>query len=183
MLSRNVNDEYFEWLIRLVCGRRFSKGISYRCLLSYLYETPFTYIIPRDQNRESDGINLRRRFIINNGYEDWYENTMAALGGPCSVLELMIALSIRCEESIMDDPNIGDRTGQWFWGMINNLDLSSMSDDVFDEHYVEDKVQRFLNRDYEPDGRGSLFTIKGCDTDLRTVEIWYQLCWYLNTIT
>ena len=33
----------------------------------------------------------------------------------CSVLEMMIALAIRCEEHIMDDPDVGNRTGQWFW--------------------------------------------------------------------
>ena len=37
-------------------------------------------------------------------------------------------------------------------------------------------------REYAPDGRGGLFTIRNCEEDLRKVEIWYQLCWYLDTI-
>ena len=81
----------------------------------------------------------------------------------------------------MDDPKMGNRTSQWFWGMINSLGLSGMYDDNFDKDFVYEVVYRFLDRDYEPDGRGGLFTIKNCDKDLREVEIWYQLCWYLDS--
>lgn len=178
-----IDEEYFEWLLMLVCNRRFGKGISYRRLLRRLYDTEFTYTIKRDQNRAEDGIELRRRFILMNGYEDWQETVLEALDGPCSVLEMMIALAIRCEENIMDDPNVGDRTKQWFWGMITNLGLGFSTDDQFDVGIVDAKIQRFLDRKYEPDGSGGLFTVRRCEYDLRTVEIWYQLCWYLDTIT
>lgn len=177
-----INDGYFEWLFNLVCNNRFSKEISYRKLLINLHYTEFTYLIPRDKNRAEDGINLRHRFILMNGYEDWYDSVMEYLDGPCSVLEMMIALAIKCEE-IMDDPKVGDRTGQWFWGMIVNLGLGAMTDDLFDEENVDDKIRTFLNRDYEPDGTGGLFTNRYCGADLRGVEIWYQMCWYLDTIT
>lgn len=83
----------------------------------------------------------------------------------------------------MDDPDIGNRTGQWFWGMIVNLGLGSMTDDLYDEKLVETAINRLLDRRYAPDGTGGLFTVKNCDRDLRKVEIWYQLCWYLNSIT
>ena len=83
----------------------------------------------------------------------------------------------------MDDPEIGDRTGQWFWGMIVNLGLGSMTDNRYDEDFVTETIERFLDRDYEPDGKGGLFTVRNCDRDLRYVEIWYQLCWYLDNIT
>jgi hypothetical protein len=82
----------------------------------------------------------------------------------------------------MDDPDYGNRTGQWFWTMINNLNLSSMSDERFDGEYVDEVISIFLNREYQEDGEGGLFTIEDCEYDMRTVEIWYQLCWYLNTI-
>ena len=179
----HIRDEYLEWLMNLVCGRRFGKGISYRELLTRLYNTKFVYLIPRDCNRAEDGEELRRRYILVQGFEDYYDDVMDALDGPCSVLEMMAALAIRCEETIMDDPSIGDRTTQWFWGMINNMGLGGMSDNRFDERIVDEIVKRFLYREYEPNGRGGLFTIKRCDTDLRTVEIWYQMCWYLDSIT
>ena len=98
------------------------------------------------------------------------------------MLEMLVSVAISCEE-IMDDPQIGNRTGQWFWNMIVNLGLGSMIDSRFDKEYVDEVVRRFLNRQYDPDGTGGLFTIRNCDVDLRTVEIWYQLCWYLDSIT
>lgn len=182
MQDRIIN-EYFAWLCRVVCGDRYSKRISYKKLLAHLHDIEFTYLIRADRNRAEDGVDLRHRFTVVNGYEDSYHAIMDALDGPCSVLEMMVALSIRCEETIMDDPDIGDRTGQWFWGMIVNLGLGAMNDSRFNSLLVDEAVSRFLNRDYEPDGRGGLFRIRNCDTDLRSVEIWYQLCWYLDSIT
>ena len=178
MTRSDVQNDYFEWLYDLVCKGRYAKEISYRKLLMYLHTTEFVYLIPMDSNRADDGINLRYRFAYD------YKSPAAAetfLDGPCSVLEMMIALSIRCEE-IMDNPAIGDRTAQWFWEMISNLGLRVMIDDNFDKDYVRSVINRFLYREYEPNGKGGLFTVRHCNADLRDEEIWVQLCWYLDTI-
>lgn len=169
-----MNNEYFNWLFDIVCGGRFSRNISYRKLLNCLHSINFKYIIANDINREKDGIDLRRRFYLDTG------RSSGMKGAPCTVLEMMVALTIRCEETIMDNPSLGDRTGQWFWAMINTLGLSDMVDNRFNESIVREKIDIFLNREYEPDGQGGLFKIKHCRRDLRDVEIWYQLCWYLD---
>ena len=179
-LKDSINDEYFEWIYNLVTNDRFSRDISYRKLLMTLHEIEFIFTIPKDRNRAEDGIALRHRFTLACGYEDM---SIYLYTRPCSVLEMMVALAIRCEENIMDDASIGDRTGQWFWGMIKNLGLGFMSDHRFDGRYVEERIACFLNRDYDPDGQGGLFTIRHCDRDLREVEIWYQLCWHLDSIS
>ena len=174
-----VNDEYFNWLCELVDIDRFSKRVSYRKLLMHLHDIEFTWFIPHDDNRADDGVQLRRRYALD-------QNDMSLpryISGPCSVLEMMVALAIRCEETIMDDALMGDRTGQWFWGMIHNLGLNSMTDSKFDRGFVDDAIARLLNREYEPDGRGGLFTVRHCTHDMRTVEIWCQLSWYLGSIT
>ena len=57
-----------------------------------------------------------------------------------------------------------------------------MTDDRYDEGYALEKIYIFLNREYEPNGKGGLFFIRNCKEDLRNVEIWAQLCWYLDTI-
>lgn len=172
----DLQSRYFRWMFDLVCGRRYAKEVSFRKLLEHLHNTRFIFSIPKDENRAEDGIDLRYRFvrIIHK------ENYLDYLDGPCSVLEMMVALAIHMEEGVMDDPEYGDRTGQWFWGMVVNLGLGSMTDNRYDERYVNDILDRFLDRDYEPDGRGGLFTVKDTDVDLRSVEIWYQMCWYLD---
>lgn len=179
MTRDELNKRYFEWMCDLVYNNKYSNRLSYRKLLTYLNTIDFVYIIPRDSNREEDGVDLRYRF----GYECDYDNPTIALyldDHGCSMLEMMVALSMRCEETIMTDPNVGDRTGQWFWGMIVNLGLGSMTDEKFDSDYVDYVISRFTNREYSRNGEGGLFTVKNCDDDLRNVEIWYQMCWYLD---
>ena len=173
-----INDKYFEWLCELIDSQRFSKHVAYDKLLVHLHNIEFTWRMSMDANRADDGIQLRRRFSLYNG-----DVTLSDyIAGPCSVLEMMVALAIRCEESIMDDTQMGDRAGQWFWGMVHSLGLSPMIDPKFDRQFVDDVITRFLNREYEPDGNGGLFTIRHCAHDLRTVEIWWQLSWYLDSI-
>ena len=179
MKYRNIEQEYFEWLYDLVCENRYSDGYSYRELLDYLHKVEFTYIISKDVNRAEDGLDLRYRFACDIGIPHADEH----ITGSCSVLEMMISLAIRCEEQIMDDPRYGNRTAQWFWKMISNMGLNGMVDGRFDDQYAEDVISRFLNREYEPNGRGGLFTIRNCDYDLRYVEIWAIMLWYLDTIT
>ena len=173
--DNQVRSEYFEWLYNYVCNGRTNESISYIKLFELLHSTEFTYIIRKDMNRARDGIDLRYRFAMTR--DD--DSIMDVLEGPCSVLEMVLALAIRCEETIMDNIEYGDRTAQWFWNMLHSIGISRMSDDIFDEEFVREKIEIFLNREYEPDGKGGLFYIKNCTGDLRELEIWSQLCWYL----
>ena len=141
----------------------------------FLHDIEFTFDISNDSNRARDGINLRYKYAMLTDNE----HVLPILDGPCSVLEMMVALAIRCED-IMDDTRYGNRTGQWFWEMMMNLGIGNMFDERFNADFVEEKIAIFLNRDYSPDGKGGLFYIRGCQDDLRDVEIWSQLCWYLD---
>lgn len=177
MTRYEVTKEYFDWLCSLVCEGKEGPN-SFRALLTHLHNVEFRYIIPRDENRAEDGVDLRWRFALEHNYRD----VPGCLYGPCSVLEMLVALAIRCEE-FMDDTAMGNRTSQWFWNMIINLGLGSMTDSRFDERFVDGVIERFLNREYDRDGKGGLFRVRDTRRDLRKVEIWYQLCWFLDSIT
>lgn len=177
VLSDKIYDQYFDWL----CDMVDISSVSYNKLLQLLHRIKFRYVITKDRNRAEDGVDLRARFrnntdvnLTRNDILDWQDEEA------CSVLEMMIALALRAEEQIMDDPELGNRTTQWFWGMISSLGSSGMYDDNFDLFEARDIIERFLDREYSPDGQGGLFTIKNCDYDLRDIEIWTQLCWYLD---
>lgn len=172
-----INSDYFEWMYDLVCAEQFAESISYRRLLTFLHDVEFVYFVPYDENRAAEGIGLRYRYCLLHDCREleW------CLDGPCSVLEMMIALAMCCE-NIMDDLSMGDRTSQWFWNMITNMGLGGMYDHNFDEQLVTDVVDRFLRREYEPDGRGGLFRVKDWDRDMRTAEIWHQLMAYINNM-
>ena len=181
MTKNELKHAYFEWMCQLVCDDRYSKRSTYHKLMKKLDDIDFDYIIPMDGNRAADGTDLRYRFA----YENSYDGPMVATyldDRPCSVLEMMIALSIRCEEHIMENPDVGNRTGQWFWSMIVNLGLGGMIDSKFDEEYVDMVIDRFLKRKYKPNGDGSLFKVEHCSRDLRNIEIWYQMCLYLDKL-
>lgn len=178
MFRDQIINDYFEWLWNFTKCRGHSQN---RKIITLLHNIEFRYSIPMDANREEDGIDLRYRFITEVGIPRNYQEVYGYLDGPCSVLEMMIALAIRCEESIMDDPDIGDRTSEWFWLMMKNLGLDYMSDRKFDRDIAEEKISIFLDRKYKRNGEGGLFVVNG-RRDLRKVEIWYQMCWYLDTI-
>lgn len=179
MTERQLEKEYFEWMYDLVCNDRYNRNLSYHKLLTHLHNIKFTYIVHRDRNRAIAGEDFRYRF----GYECGYSRELIEKcldTRPCSVLEMIIALAFTVEEEIMDDTEYGNRTGQWFWNMLVNLGLGSMCDNRFDVRYVDFVIDRFLNREYERNGEGGLFTIHDDTRDMRTAEIWYQTMWYLN---
>lgn len=179
---RDLREVYFEWICSFVCDdHKYSKRSSYDKLLRYLDNSEFSYTIGLDGNRAADGVDLRYRFAQEEGYD--YRLIVNELDDrPCSILEMMVALSIRCEEHIMEDVELGNRTGQWFWNMIVSLGLGSMTDDRFDEGFVEEVLTKFLNREYERNGKGGLFTVEHSRYDMRAIEIWYQMCLYLDNI-
>lgn len=176
-LSDYIQNEYFEWMYDIVGGNRQSPYMSYRKLLMYLHDVEFRYSNHRDEARSYDGIDLRRHYEI-----DTRREISDYIDGPCSVLEMMVALAIRCED-IMDNPNYGNRTGQWFWGMIINLGLGSMTDGRFNRDETEEIIESFLNRKYARDGQGGLFTVKDTTDDFRKLEITHQMYRYLNSIS
>ena len=181
--SHAIINEYFKYLHNIVCGKRYAKEVSFKKLLMFLHGVEFRYSLSHDRARAMDGVDLRWRFAHTYYPDDECRDIVYILDGPCSILEMMIALALRCEETIMDDPSYGDRTAQWFWGMIVNLGLGAMTDERFDKKLAIDCVERFLDRDYAPNGKGGLFTVRNTQSDLRDLEIWDQLCLYLGNIT
>lgn len=166
--------DYFDWLYFMVVPNPGKN--QYRKLLTTLHSIEFRYFVDYDENRASDGENLRWYYVDDGGNDEilrWKE--------PCTVLEMIISLAMHM------DNIVGDTDGEldivhWFWMMMYNLDLDWMFDDRFDKSYLNGRVKMFLDRTYQPDGEGNIIYISGCDTDLRDVEIWWQMCWYLDSI-
>lgn len=181
MTEDQLNCEYLEWMYQIVCDDQYTKNLSYRKLFTYLYDTEFEYTRPMDGNRYEDGIDLRYKFGRSRGIAD---RMIAAYldTRPCSVLEMMIALSIRLETNIMCNEDLGDRVGQWFWEMIVNLDLGHMNDRNFDENHFENVMTIFMNHEYDRDGKGGLFRTTDRSKDMRKLDIWYQMHAYLNDV-
>lgn len=174
-----VNNRYFNDLVDFV------DGIEYRGVLWRLFITVFHWDIAMDKNRASDGLKLRDKFNARDvDIDRVFKNR-----DDVSVLEVLIAMSIRCEEDIMRMNGAGDRTIEWFWLMLDNLELYSIGlendlhDEVYQastEDYIENVLTRFMNRNYNFDGsNGGLFIVKHPRRDMREVDLWMQLNWWL----
>ena len=167
-MNDNVLNEYFKWLYDQVK----KKGKRYKKLIMALHNIKFRYSVDYDENRALDGTNLRWYFVDDGGDDDilqWDE--------PCTVLEMIVALSLQIV-SIMDVENVK----HWFWVMLDNLNIAWMTDDEYDKTYLYGRIAMFMDREYGPDGDGNIFYIPECSDDLRDVEIWCQMCWYLDSL-
>lgn len=179
MDNHEMNERYFAYMTHLVCGNRYGGRLSWRKLFRLLHETEFIYMLDIDANRADDGTDLRYRFAYEFGLNGadvkrYVDNR------PCSMLEMMVALASRCEEQIMDNPDDGDRTGKWFFEMIESLGLMGMDDRRFHKEAACDILCRFMRREYDESGQGGLFTLRYPKFDMREIEIWYQMMAYLE---
>lgn len=172
MEETKLIDEYFQWIYKMMEGF-FGPDKKYSYLFEDLFVITFTYTIPNDENREMDGLNLRRHFAYAVGYNP-DEVCDILRHKPCSVLEMITALAIKIYNT-MDDSSDDKPVKYWFWAMLFNLGLSTMSNDIYIGGYVHNRVNRFLNRQYNyVSGRGSLFPNVLRDPLYAEKEIWDQ---------
>lgn len=171
MVTGSAKMKYYYWLLGLI-----DEGNCryYNDILNLLYDTEFYSICDNDSNREEDGLYLRYTFL------NKMDDELLYLDGPCSVLEMMVALAVRIEDEIMYDPDIGDRTGKWFWIMMGNLGLTDFTDDDFDENSAGKIIKNFLDRKYCTDGKGGLFRVRKKNINMRRTEIWYQMNYFMD---
>lgn len=172
-------DNYIHWLMAEKLHFNNEMIEKYNFLTYDLFNIPFTYSHPMDENREADGLGLRSEF-------EYYNPGIVLFDGehrPCSVLEFMVALACRCEDQIMRDPKIGDRTSKWFLEFLDNLELSKCTNQAWQYDYgdyIKNRIDIFLKRRYLRNGKGGLFPVKTSKVDQRNVQIWEQLSAYLS---
>lgn len=178
MVLEMTNEEsYVAWLYNMVAGNDPKRG-SYAKLIIALYSRNFYSPIPNDENRFLDGLSLRKKFDVCNAFDIYGE----LANKPCSVLEMMISLADKVESTFFGTQNYINGM-DFFWTMIVNLDLAGMDDNNYDDIYVNRVIDRFLSRNYGPNGEGSLFLyLNGCKIDLHNTEIWKQMQQYLNSL-
>lgn len=179
MFTNDIGQSYFNWLISKVSADIF----QYSKLLTILFNVNFVPIVEGDKNRAADGTYLRilyaREINVDKSIIEQGLNTPE-----CTVLEMMVALAIRMENDIMYDDRLNDRTYLWFNQMLISMDLVNQIDINFNENYVYQRLTDFINRNYDSNGYGSLFTIRNVNNqiDMRQYEIWQQMQIYVNQI-
>lgn len=170
---RGTSDPYYDWLCILIGINSGPVSRNYGMLAQALHSMEFRAKLPADKNRGMDGMQLRVEFMQQHGPQGSATNR-----GPCTMLEFFVALAKRM--SFLMNGNTGrHHTEYYFWKMMENLGLSSVTDDRWyftnGDFFVEDAVWRVQNREYDYSGKGGIFPLKHPREDQRCVEIWYQM--------
>lgn len=118
---------------------------------------------------------------------------------PTSVLEELVYLSVTCEERLMYDLQAEgpekddyryyggryrpgairvDRGPRLFELILENLKLLRYNDEYFNEELVDFLVQRWMKREYKPNGEGGIMPMYGTDRDQRYVPHSSQIAEY-----
>ena len=189
-MELTIAEDYYRWLLAFIHPEE-QKPLVYDDVLYALFCTEFYSKLRMDNNRIGDGLKLRSDYTASQGLTEACLDELYDILGPCSVLEMMIALAQRAEDDFMYDPSKGNRTAKWFWIMVKNLKLDVLahpwptfgpllegkSGPKFE---FSEKISKFLERRYEKDGEGGLFRINKGNFDMRKAEIWNQMCWFFD---
>lgn len=170
--ERELKASYFDWLVDLV---RMQENLI---MMRTLHSIEFYALIDLDNNRGEDGKQLREVFAEKHPEFGNYE----ALNGPCTMLEMMIALCIRMEE-IARKTTFQKLLCHFFTEICTNLGIFNCKNP--DE--ISEKVHCFLEK--KPlKGRFvsffwhnvSFLKSKMTQEYLEKTEIWYQMQAYLQ---
>jgi hypothetical protein len=162
---KSLGEQYFAWLIDQINITRSSK--SFQGIFRWMYHRQFVWIVPNDDNRIGDAIDLRKEFCG--------EGHMVPQDG-VSILEVIVALSRRAAWVG------GGEAPDWAWIFIKNLGLNKFHDPLTyrKDEKIEDILEAFVWRTYSADGTGGLFPLIHPPLDQTKVEIWYQMHAYIN---
>lgn len=158
-------ERYFRWLANQITIEDRHK--DFNDVLERMFQTEFVWLpnIWGDENRVDDGLYLRYEF----GHQ---------FDSPCSVLEVLVALSRRLEFIV------GGTASNWAWQLMHNLGLDRFPDPVSTKRMdkVADILEDLVYRNYSFGGWGGFFPLQNPTEDQTKVEIWYQMAAYVDEI-
>jgi hypothetical protein len=169
--------QYFRWLYDRVCDVRDSQSYrSYQEVCDEMQRMKFKVIVPGDENRRSNGADLRDEFLdfIRNRDLDRQAEREAH---QVSLFETLVSLSD--EARLMT----GESCVVWFSIFLQNTGLDHYPDvkmDVTAKLKVRRILRRLNDRKYGASGKGGLFPLNMPLQDQRDVELWLQMGAYVR---
>lgn len=171
--KQELRDDYLHWLEPQLKDD-YSQGKSYWGLVNLMFDTPFTWVIPLDENRVGDGMDLRIEFAR----EVRIRPRAMDIFGPGSFLEVLIGLSRRLAF------DAGGQDPEWCWVLMTNLELHWLPDPLTPpkQRRAEEIMRVAMERTYSPDGTGGFFPLTRPDGDQTRIEIWYQMSQFIEEL-
>jgi hypothetical protein len=158
--------DYFLWLIAQIGVPERNRN-TYNDLFMRLHETEFVWIVPHDDNRLQDALELR---------DEFNKRRLPLDDMPVSLLEVLIALSRRVSWTTDRSPEF------WAWQLLENLRVTKSSDPLTGRkaERVEEILEALIWRTYDQDGNGGFFPLNYPADDQTKREIWDQMNAYVN---
>ena len=161
---------YWQWLVD-------KTGFSDRKILADLFMMDFETMLKDDENREKDGLLLRKTYAneVGKGRNSIEKDRIwKSIHGKCSCLELILGVSNSLND-ILNEEN-ESMVPQFFEILMGNLGIFSgkSSRDCYEI------IWKFMSREYNFDGKGGLFPLKFPKRDQRLVPIWYQMNYWME---
>lgn len=163
---------YYNWLLDAVASKQEQE--TYSLVFMTLYCTEFVSYDEFDDNLRENARGMREDFYRFSKTARKLTDIYGEIDYATCILEIMVYLATRIEDTIMSNPDYGDRTGVWFWYMMESLDIIRYDNRRYDEPELEQKLDNFIERRYEKNGFGGLFTVENSRFDARKTNIWQQ---------
>lgn len=163
--------DYFDWLCMIAIPNGYQRS-RYSKVLMLLMDTPFHWTIPKDENRARDGLELRDIYTEETGEGCRH-------GGPCSFLEMLVALAIRCNDELMYDPEDPKRADRWFWLIFQRLGMDVFEDKNFQKQ-TPNEILAILDGFVDKNVKMCPFLFPKPPHNFEKMEIWYQLNHYIT---
>ena len=173
-ISQNLTEDYLRWLEPQLRDEHGNPGKDYWDLLNLMFEKKFTVVVPMDENRAVDGLDLRTEFA----HEIRIRPNRMQILGASSFLEVLIGLSRRMAFIA------GGSAPGWAWHLLSNLELHRMSDPLSRPKHnkAQEIMDTVISRSYSPDGTGGFFPLAWPDEDMTRIELWYQMNAYVGEL-
>lgn len=177
-----LKEEYIKWILN-----KTNFAEEYTELFKILFDISYSYSQSKDRSLYYNGLETRYFFIDEiYGYDSdegqyMYGLLNEDLEEP-RVLEVLFRLARKISNDVLGDRSKGDRTGDWLYRMLHNLDLVKYSgelsqDDIND---IFKKIGIWMYRTYDYAGNGGLFPLQNPPGNQRITETWYQMQSYIN---
>lgn len=182
MKYEELKTEYFTYLMRDRLGLDIDEHnpYGYKSLCEILHDYSFIPLLPFDENRCSDCVDLRHEF--SDEYGDIISSILPATG---TMLELMVVLVGKISYNTVG--SIYQKSeGQWFEEMLKNADLNkwnnrlmTMVPEEFSKLNIYNRLETVIYRLFDWDGAGSFFPLRSPKNDQRHEEILVQMNNYI----
>lgn len=181
-LKKSHYDYKFDWILDMENSPDLSDEQYY--ILDEMNRIIFrtAYNVSLDENRIDDARIMRSDFIRERGLPEALKVKYLDIN-PVSVMEVLVALSLRCDRDIEGDPdNLYLTAPLWFWTMVNNLKFwtDSCKNEAEIRCSVDYKCDIFMDRKYSYYGEGGPFFVENPLKSMKKTDLWMQLNWYLT---